>query len=148
MTPAPDPGCQLGMERPPFQEDGRLRLGNASRGGLVARDVLVLRSRWQRARMAWFRKLEPGQALLVAAPVVHSLGAGHAFRVVHLDARDRILGEVALPRWRTVAAPAGTPWSLMLRPDNPAELRPGDRLEWLPTQPRMTGRADWLSTDS
>ena len=73
MTPAPDPRCRLGMERPPFQEDGRLLLGNASRGGLVAREVLVLRSRWQRMRLAWFRRLGPGQALLIGAPAVHSL---------------------------------------------------------------------------
>ena len=144
MTPAPDPRCRLGMERPPFQEDGRLLLGNASRGGLVAREVLVLRSRWQRMRLAWFRRLGPGQALLIGAPAVHSLGARHAFRVVHIDGEDRVLGEVLLPRWRSAAAPGNAPWSLMLHTDNPAVLRAGDRLEWLLPQPRMPERADWL----
>ncbi|HEX9794299.1 MAG TPA: hypothetical protein VGC54_09985, partial [Planctomycetota bacterium] len=73
---APAPAVRLGMERPETVVDGRLRAGNASRGGMVATDVVILRSRWARARMAFRRKLAPGEALLIQpCGGVHTLGA-------------------------------------------------------------------------
>lgn len=145
MTPAPDPPVHLGMQRPPLHEDGRLRVGNASRGGLLAREVIVLRSRWQRARQAAWRRLHRDQALFLApAPAVHTLAARHSIRLIFLDAHDRVIGQILLPPWRNARAPSGSAAALFLHSANDALVEDGDKLEWLVSQPRLEERADWL----
>ena len=131
------------MERPELVEDGRLRLGNATRGGLVAREVRILESRWQRMRLAFARSLSTEAAWFLApAHGVHSLGARHPLRVVLLDAQLTVVELVALAPWRT--HPGGSPAAVLLHASNPAVVERGDRLEWLAGQPRLEGRADWL----
>ncbi|RMH00931.1 MAG: hypothetical protein D6702_12675 [Planctomycetota bacterium] len=130
------------MSRPPLVADGRLRCGNASRGGLLARDLVVLESRLARFRQAAFRRLGPDQGLfLEPAPAVHSFFAREALVVVFLDRERRVQAVVDLPRFRALPAPAGSR-SAMLLPASTAALRPrpGDRLELLAAQPRAPGR--------
>lgn len=126
--------------------DARLRAGNASRGALLARDVLLLRSRFARLRQAFGRRLEAGQALYLApAPSVHALGALHPVRILFLDAGDRVLGEAVLRPWRALPSPGGTSAALILRAEGPSPASAGDHIEWLGPQPRLPGRADWLA---
>lgn len=145
MTPAPPPPVFLGMPRPEQVADGRLRVGNASHGGLVASEVLWLRTRGQRFRMACGRRLELQQGLFLApAPAVHAFGARHDLRVLFLDRNSRVLAVELLRRWRARPSPAGTAAALLLHPENPVRAEVGHRLEWLAPQPRLPGRADWL----
>lgn len=145
MSGAPDPPVFLGMPRPEPVADARWRLGNATRGGLVARDVRFLRTRWQRFRAAWGRRLQPEQGLFLApAPAVHAFGARQDLLVLYLDERDRVLRVQRLARWRAAAAPPGTAAALLLGAERAAPAAEGDQLEWLAPQPRLPGRADWL----
>ncbi len=144
---APVPPVHLGMERPPL-ETGPLRLGNASAGGLVAREVRVLDRRRSRWRLAWGRRLEPGQALWLApAPLVHGFGARGPWEVAFLDDGLRVLGLAELRPWRILTAPAGGFSALLRPPASPGRLRPGDQLEWILPQPRLPDRDAWLRAE-
>lgn len=145
MSPAPVQPVFLGMPRPEHVADGRLRIGNASRGGLVARDVLWLRTRWQRFALAWARRPDRhGGLFLAPAPAVHSFGAGGGLRVLVLESSLHVLEVRLLPPWRAAPLPPPAQAALLLAEDNPAAVQAGDRLEWLAPQPRLPGRADWL----
>lgn len=131
----------LGMPRPPAEEDAPLRVGNASRGGLVCTRLTPLRSRWQCFRQAWRRRWTDGEALLLAPVVsVHAFGTRGGLRVHFLDADWRVLASVHLPRRRALPAPDGARAALLLPPTQP-EQPAGDRLETLGPQPRFPDRA-------
>ncbi len=142
--PLPDLDLTLGMARPPIQDDGRLRCGNASRGVLVARDVRILRGRWDRFRQGWGRPLPEGSALYLApALAVHGCGSADPLRVLFLDESDRVLAAAALRPWEFRPAPGGCHAALLLPPGRkPIPALPGDRLEWLRGQPRIPGRGE------
>ncbi len=145
MTPAPDPPVFLGMSRPEKIDPGRFLIGNATRGGLVARGVILLQSRWQRARMAFGRSLPVEGGLFLPSPAgIHSLGARHGLRVLFLDRGMRVFDEAPLPPWRTLPAPRPAWAALLLHERNPAVVRTEDRLEWIGAQPRIADRAAWL----
>ncbi|KAA3605063.1 MAG: hypothetical protein DWQ01_20935 [Planctomycetota bacterium] len=133
------------MPRPPLVGDPRLRLGNASRGGLLAKDVRPLLGFRNRLRLVAFRKPIAGLAWwLSPAPSVHSFGVKAPLRALCLNAEMRVIQVLELPPWRAMATPAGTAAAL-LQPAEPwLEVQPGDRLEWLQSQPRLEDRADWL----
>ncbi len=134
------------MSRPVTVDDGRLRCGNASRGGLVAREVLRLDGRWARFRQAAGRRLEAEQGLLLEpALAVHSFFARRPLQVVFVDAALKVLACERLPRFRALPAPAAAAAALLLPEDLPAMPQIGDRLELLRGQPRDPGRADGLS---
>ncbi|MBC8329206.1 MAG: hypothetical protein H8E31_10720 [Planctomycetes bacterium] len=134
------------MRRPPPVEDGRLRCGNASRGGLLARDLERLESRWARFRQAAGRRLEAESGLwLEPALAVHSFFAPHPLWAVYLDGSLRVLTAVRLARFRALPAPPGAAAALLLPPDLAAPPRPGDQLELLRGQPRDPARPDGLS---
>jgi len=143
---APEPPVHLGMPRPGLVDDGRLRAGNASRGGLVAREVRLLRSRLGRLRQAFARRLgRQGALFLAPAPAVHAWGRRRPLRVLFLDAGNRVLEVDTLAPWTARPAPRGTRAALLLRGDNPVQVRAGDRIEWLRPQPRLEDRAEWLA---
>jgi hypothetical protein len=134
------------MSRPPAVEDGRLRCGNASRGGLLAHELLRLDRRGSRFRQAAFRRLGEGQALwLEPALAVHSFFAAGPLRAVFVDAGLHVLAVERLPRFRALPAPTGAAAAL-IQPDGTGEApRAGDRLELLRTQPRDPERVAGLS---
>ncbi len=134
------------MSRPAPVADGRLRCGNASRGGLLAHELRRLDSRGGRFRQAAFRRLGEGEALwLEPALAVHSFFAAGPLRVVFVDAGLRVLAVARLPRFRALPAPAGAAAAL-IQPDGAGEAPlPGDRLELLRAQPRDPGRGAGLS---
>lgn len=130
----------LGMPRPELVDDARCRVGNASRGGLVCQDLIVLDSRRARVRQAFARRLPEGAALLLSpADAVHSFGARGGLRVHFLDASWTILESDFLPQRRAKPCPPGTAAALLLPGDAPAQPI-GDQLELLGAQPRLPDR--------
>ena len=132
----------LGMPRPELVEDGRTKVGNATRGGLGCAELLVLSSRWQRFRQAWGHRWQDGQALLLSpADAVHSFGARGGLRVHLLDEAWQVLGSHTLAPRRARPCPDGTAAALLLPAAAPA-IAPGDRLELLGAQPRLPDRSE------
>jgi hypothetical protein len=136
------------MARPGLVADPRLRVGNASRGGLVCQDLLVLQGRWARVRLAWGHRWADQQALLLSpADAVHSFGARNAsgspagLRVHFLDHEWQVLASEILPKRRAKPSPDGCTAALLLSPEAPA-LTAGDRLELIRAQPRFADRLD------
>ncbi|MFQ5748915.1 MAG: hypothetical protein ACE5H3_05590 [Planctomycetota bacterium] len=147
MTPAPDPPVFLGMPRPEKVDPARCLIGNATRGGLVARGVTLLSTRWQRARMLFGRKLSVESGLFLPSPAgIHSLGARHGLRVLFLGKGMRVFFVAPRPPWRTLRPPSPAWAALFLHERNPAVVRPEDRLEWIGAQPRIEERAAWLQS--
>lgn len=138
----------MGMPRPDMVEDQRLRLGNARRGGLVAREVIPLKSRSARFRQAFGRKLQAEQALLLLpAPSVHSFGARCPLRILFLSAEMKVMQDAHLQPWRALPSPDGAAMALILNAANRSRAEVGDVLEWLHGQPRLPERADWLEQE-
>jgi hypothetical protein len=136
------------MARPGLVDDERLRVGNASRGGLVCQELLVLEGRWARFRQAWGHRWRDQQALLLSpADAVHSFGARSmngrraGLRVHYLDAEWQVLASEILPKRRSTPCPEGCAAALLLSPEAPALLA-GDRLELIRPQPRFADRLD------
>lgn len=136
------------MARPGLVDDQRLRVGNASRGGLVCQDLLVIQGRWARVRQAWGHRWLDQQALLLSpADAVHSFGArslngpGAGLRVHFLNAEWQVLASETLPKRRAKPSPEGCTAALLLSPDAPAVIA-GDRLELIRPQPRFADRDD------
>lgn len=132
----------LGMPRPPLAEEEPLRVGNASRGGLVCRQLTLLVRRRDRFRQAWRRRWAEGEALLLSpVDAVHSFGARQGIRVHFLDMRWRVLQSLRLPRRRALQAPPHSHAALILPHDAP-EQPVGDQFEVLGPQPRIPERAE------
>lgn len=130
----------LGMPRPELVDDARIKVGNASRGGLICSDLILLESRWNRFRQAWGHRWQEGQAMLLApADAVHSFGARESLRVHFLDEHWRVLASEVLARRRARPTPPGTAVALLL-PGSAAEQPAGDQLELLGAQPRLPDR--------
>ena len=136
------------MARPGLIDDPQLRIGNASRGGLVCQDLLVLESRWARFRQAWGKSWQPHDALLLSpADAVHSFGARTAtgrragLRVHSLDSDWVVIASEFLPARRSRPCPSGCAAAILMDSDSPA-LQVGDRLELLRPQPRFADRAN------
>ena len=136
------------MARPGLVDDQRLRVGNASRGGLVCQELLVLQGRWARVRQAWGHRWRDQQALLLSpADAVHSFGSRSTsgskagLRVHFLDADWQVLASESLPKRRSKPCPTGCVAALLLCPEAPALLE-GDRLELIRPQPRFADRLD------
>lgn len=136
------------MARPGLVDDQRLRVGNASRGGLVCQELIVLQGRWARFRQAWGHRWLDQQALLLSpADAVHSFGARSSqgakagLRVHFLDADWQVLASEILARRRSLPCPDRCAAALLLCPEAPALLA-GDRLELIRPQPRFADRLD------
>jgi hypothetical protein len=136
------------MARPGLIDDQRLRVGNASRGGLVCQDLLVIQGRWARFRLAWGHRWLDQQALLLSpAHAVHSFGARSSsgakagLQVHFLDADWQVLASETLAKRRAKPSPDGCTAALLLSPEAPALLA-GDRLELIRPQPRFADRDD------
>lgn len=132
----------LGMPRPELVDDDRTKVGNASRGGLICTELILLETRWARFRQAWGYRWEEGQALLLSpADAVHAFGARGGLRVHFLDTDWKVLASLTLPRRRALPAPEGATAALLL-PARAPEQPVGDQLELLGAQPRFPERLD------
>lgn len=133
----------LGMPRPELANDGVLRVGNASSGGLVCRSLVPLETRWARFRQSWGHNWQDGEALLLSpADAVHSFGAPKAgLRIHFLDEAWHVIQSCALPRRRAQPCPDRTAAAL-IQPASAPAIPVGERLEVLGAQPRLPQAAD------
>ncbi len=136
------------MARPGLVDDQRLRVGNASRGGLVCQELLLLDGRWARFRQAWGHRWRDQQALLLSpADAVHSFGARSmsgtkaGLRVHFLDDAWQVIASEIVPKRRSMPCPDRCVAALLLPPEAPS-LPVGDRLELIRPQPRFADRHD------
>jgi len=131
------------MPRPDAKADSPLRVGNASRGGLVCSNLLVLEGRWARFKQSWGHRWREDQALLLTpADAVHSFGAPKdGLRIHYLDESWQVIGSEVMARRRSRPCPAGTHAALIL-PGLAPNQEVGDRLEVLGPQPRLAVSPD------
>ncbi|MCI0586076.1 MAG: DUF192 domain-containing protein [Planctomycetes bacterium] len=121
-------------------------LGNASRGALLAREVVEVRGFFSRLRGLLGRGAPPdGTALLFATPSFHSFGARAPVDVAFLDARLRVVALVRSHRPRRPALPPPGATSVLVAREgsfSAGRLEVGDLLEWVPlTSDRVAGGA-------
>jgi hypothetical protein len=117
----------------------RLKVGNASRGGLLCGQLTPLRGRWARFRQAWRYRFAPGEALLLQ-PVhsVHSWGAGFELQVIFLNSKWRVLACHCLPPNHTLSAPGHAQIALLMPAlASTLQPQPGDLLELIGAMPRL-----------
>jgi uncharacterized membrane protein (UPF0127 family) len=121
-------------------------LGNASRGGLLAHEVVHVRGFFARLRGLIGRGVPPeGTALLFATPSFHSFGARAPVDVAFLDSRLRVVALVrSHPPRKPALPPPGATAVLVAREGSfhAGRLEVGDLLEWVPlTSARVAGGA-------
>jgi hypothetical protein len=127
------------MARPAKITDSRLKVGNASRGGLLCSHLTPLKGRWSHLRQAWRHRFAQGEALLLqSAPSVHSWGQPQGLVAIFLDADWCVLQSQQMQPRRWLSAPSHAQFVLLL-PALPAkfQLQPGDRLELIGAMPRL-----------
>jgi hypothetical protein len=121
-------------------------LGNASRGRLLAHDVVEVRGFFGRLRGLIGRGVPPpGRAFLFTTPAFHSFGVRRPVDLAFLDARLRTVAVVrSHPPMRPAVPPPGATAVLVAAEGAfpPSAIEAGNLLEWVPrTSDRVAGGA-------
>jgi hypothetical protein len=121
-------------------------LGNASRGRLLAREVVEVRGFFSRLRGLIGRgPPREGRAFLFVTPAFHSFGARAPVDLAFLDPRLRVVAVVrSHPPRRAAPPPLGATAVLVAGEGSfsAGKVEAGDLLEWVPlTSARVAGGA-------
>ena len=119
-------------------------LGNASRGRVLAREVVEVRGFFSRLRGLIGRGApSPGRAFLFATPFFHSFGARGPVDLAFLGAGMRVVAVVrSHPVGRAASPPPGALAVLVAAEGSlsPGVLEAGDLLEWVPPTSNRVAR--------